>query len=110
MLTYHGDFPFFFVYLYCILLCGLTSDGGRVCRPLLVVEDGRTRLNKTHLDQMKLGVLSLQGKLQGHRHTPSRLYMHESRRPILYFSGICFETPMSHLLFSSTHVADVGWH
>lgn len=40
----------------------LLSDGGRVCRPLLVVENGRTRLTKTHLDQMALAVLSLQGK------------------------------------------------
>lgn len=39
----------------------IASDGGRVCRPLLVVENGRTRLTKTHLDQMALGVLSLQG-------------------------------------------------
>ncbi|CAN0496323.1 unnamed protein product, partial [Ectocarpus sp. 8 AP-2014] len=38
----------------------IASDGGRVCRPLLVVENGRTRLTKTHLDQMALGVLSLQ--------------------------------------------------
>lgn len=40
----------------------LLSDGGRVCRPLLVVENGRTRLTKTHLDQMALAVLSLQGE------------------------------------------------
>lgn len=33
-----------------------------MCRPLLVVENGRTRLTKTHLDQMALAVLSLQGK------------------------------------------------
>lgn len=38
----------------------IASDGGRVCRPLLVVENGRTRLTKTHLDQMALAVLSLQ--------------------------------------------------
>eukprot|EP00903_Cladosiphon_okamuranus_P006791 g6619.t1 len=38
----------------------IASDGGRVCRPLLVVENGRTRLTKTHLDQMALEVLSLQ--------------------------------------------------
>lgn len=48
----------------CVLLLLLLplSDGGRVCRPLLVVENGRTRLTKTHLDQMALGVLSLQGE------------------------------------------------
>ncbi|CAN0359235.1 unnamed protein product, partial [Hapterophycus canaliculatus] len=43
----------------------IASDGGRVCRPLLVVENGRTRLSKTHLDQMALGVLSLQGVFVG---------------------------------------------
>lgn len=43
----------------------IASDGGRVCRPLLVVENGRTRLTKTHLDQMALGVLSLQGAWGG---------------------------------------------
>ncbi|CAN0059391.1 unnamed protein product, partial [Ectocarpus fasciculatus] len=35
----------------------IASDGGRVCRPLLVVENGRTRLTKTHLDQMALGAV-----------------------------------------------------
>lgn len=41
----------------------IASDGGRVCRPLLVVEDGRTKLTKEHMEQLSTGVRTLKDLL-----------------------------------------------
>jgi DNA-directed RNA polymerase III subunit RPC2 len=42
----------------------IASDGGRVCRPLLVVEHGRTRLTEAHMAQLAAGVRSLSDLLR----------------------------------------------
>jgi len=37
----------------------IASDGGRLCRPLLVAEEGRTKLTALHLEQLKGGLRTL---------------------------------------------------
>ena len=33
----------------------VASDGGRLCRPYIIVQHGQPKLNKTHIDQLNLG-------------------------------------------------------
>ena len=37
----------------------VASDGGRVCRPLLVVQDGRAMLTPAHMSQLAMGLRTL---------------------------------------------------
>ena len=37
----------------------VASDGGRVCRPLLVVQRGRPKLTQTHMSQLAMGLRTL---------------------------------------------------
>ena len=38
----------------------ISCDGGRVCRPLIIVEHGQPKITEKHLDQLKNGILCFQ--------------------------------------------------
>ena len=42
----------------------IASDGGRVCRPLLVIEDGKTKLTQVHLEALSMGITNIQDLLK----------------------------------------------
>jgi len=45
-------------------LVSIASDGGRVCRPLLVCRDGKTMLTQVHLEALAMGVTSIKDLLR----------------------------------------------
>ena len=42
------------VYQHCVYVA---SDGGRVCRPLVIVENGESRVKQHHMKELKVHVL-----------------------------------------------------
>ncbi|GMH82897.1 hypothetical protein TL16_g09418, partial [Triparma laevis f. inornata] len=42
----------------------IASDGGRVCRPLLVIEGGRVKLTQVHLEALSMGITSIRDLLK----------------------------------------------
>ena len=42
----------------------IASDGGRVCRPLLVMENGKTKLTQVHLEALSMGITNIQDLLK----------------------------------------------
>ena len=52
-----------FVSVFCVPgRCYVASDGGRVCRPLIIVQGGRPRVTEQHLTELKASAIGGEGE------------------------------------------------